>query len=112
MAQASMTNTTKTTNGELSVGRIRLVTVIGLILAWEVFAGVGSIGILYGDVIPHIWVILAAVFEEIISAGFYRDLGITFAEHIVGFIVGSAVAVLLGIWMGTNEVFAGRLNPT
>jgi len=111
MAQASMTNITKTKNGDLSVGRIRLITVIGLILAWEVFAGVGSIGILYGDVIPHIWVILAAVFEEIISAGFYRDLGITFAEHIVGFIVGSAVAVLLGIWMGTNEVFRRALEP-
>ena len=97
--------------GEASVERIRVVTVIGLFAAWEIFATLGTVGIFYEDVIPHIWTILIAVGGEIISAGFYRDLGITFAEHIVGFIVGSIVALFLGIWMGSSSLLRGALEP-
>ena len=97
--------------GEASVERIRVVTVIGLFAAWEVFATLGTAGIFYEDVIPHIWTILIAVGGEIISAGFYRDLGITFAEHIVGFVVGSVIALFLGIWMGSSTLLRGALEP-
>ena len=78
---------------EASVSRIRLITLIGLIAAWECIALLGSIGILYNDVVPSAWKIAVAIYGELVSAAFYRDLGITFAEHIVGFIVGSAIAV-------------------
>lgn len=97
--------------GEASVERIRVVTVIGLFAAWEIFATLGTVGIFYEDVIPHIWTILIAVGGEIISASFYRDLGITFAEHIVGFIVGSIIALFLGIWMGSSTLLRGALEP-
>lgn len=96
---------------EASVSQIRLFTVIGVVLAWEVLATAASLGYLYEDVIPHIWTIAIAVYEEFISASFYRDLGITFAEHIVGFIVGSLIAIALGIWMGTSPLFRGALEP-
>ena len=96
---------------DLSVSRIRVITVFFVILAWEAFAVLGSLEVLYGDVIPHAWVIVIAVYDEVFSAAFYRDLGITFAEHIVGFVVGSAFAIFLGIWMGTNELFRKSLEP-
>ncbi len=98
-------------DGGASVERIRLVTVIGLVAAWEVLAALGTAGILYGDVIPHVWTIAAAVAGELVSAGFYRDLGITFAEHAVGFAAGSAVGLLLGIWMGSTPLLRGALEP-
>lgn len=94
-----------------SVGRIRLVTVAGLVAAWEALATLGAAGVLYGDVIPHIWTIAAAVGAELASAGFWRDLGVTFAEHAVGFAAGSAAGLLLGIWMGTNPLLRGALEP-
>tara|TARA_R110000868_G_scaffold10313_19_gene50745 strand:- start:23344 stop:24213 length:870 start_codon:yes stop_codon:yes gene_type:complete len=96
---------------ESSISRIRIVTVIAAVALWEVIATLGSVGILYNDVVPHIWNIVIAIAEELISAGFYQDLGITFAEHIVGFIVGSFLAILVGIWMGTSPLVRGALEP-
>jgi len=94
-----------------SVLRIRIVTVIGLIAAWEAFATLGRLEILYGDVIPSSWMIAVAIFQELTSAEFYHHLGITFAEHIVGFIVGSIVAIFLGISMGVNPLLRKALEP-
>jgi len=94
-----------------AVARIRLTTVIGIVAVWEVIATLGSVGVLYNDVVPHTWVIVEAVYQEFVSASFYRDLGITFAEHIVGFVVGSIVAIFVGIWMGTSSLARGALEP-
>ena len=94
-----------------SIRRIRLATAFGLVFAWEIIATLGTFGILYNDVVPHIWKIAYAIYEELITAGFYRDLGITFAEHIVGFIVGSVIAIFVGIWMGTSPLVRGALEP-
>lgn len=94
-----------------SVGRIRLLTVAGVLAAWEALALVGALGILYGDVIPSAWKIGLAVWNEVAAADFYRDLGITFAEHIVGFVTGSAIALALGISMGANPFFRRALEP-
>lgn len=110
MAQTGLATLAASAN-EASVGRIRLLTLFGLVAAWEVFATLGTVGVFYEDVIPHIWTIVVAVVEELVSASFYRDLGITFAEHIVGFIVGSLIAISLGIWMGSSKMLRGALEP-
>ena len=94
-----------------SILRIRLVTLIGLIAAWEAFATLGRLEILYGDVIPSSWMIALAVFNELTSAEFYHHLGITFAEHIVGFVTGSLIAIALGISMGVNPLLRKAIEP-
>ena len=94
-----------------SVTRIRVLTMIGLILAWEMLALAGRMGFFYTDVIPSTVTIAGAVGAELISAGFYRDFGITFAEHIVGFVVGSTIALFLGIAMGTMPLLRKTLEP-
>ena len=94
-----------------SVTIIRVVTVIAILAAWEGLALLGHLEILYGDVIPSSWKIVVAIWEEIFSASFYHDLGITFAEHIVGFIVGSIIALGVGIAMGVNPLLRGALEP-
>lgn len=114
MAQAGITDSMPVAVGstfESSIVRIKVMTVIGLILAWEVLATLGRFEILYKDVIPASWLILAAVWNELISADFYRDLGITVAEHAVGFIVGSLLAITLGILMGTRPMLRKALEP-
>ena len=107
MAQTSLT----AAPADASVGRIRLLTLVGLVAAWEAFATLGSVGVFYEDVIPHIWTIAVAIVEELVSASFYRDLGITFAEHIVGFVAGSLIAIAIGIWMGSSKMLRGALEP-
>lgn len=94
-----------------SITRIRIVTIIAIIAAWEALALYASLGYLYEDVIPSSWRIAVAVFEELISSGFYYDLSITFAEHIVGFITGSLMAIALAITMGTNPLLRKALEP-
>ncbi len=113
MAQAGVIRGTAAAGAdrELSVGRIRLVTVVGLLVAWEGLALLGNLEVLYGDVIPSSWEIGLAVWNEVTAADFYRDLGITFAEHIVGFIVGSSIAIALGISMGVNPLLRKALEP-
>lgn len=98
-------------NRDASVTQIRIYTIVGLLLIWEMLALLGRFEILYGDVIPSSWIIIYAVWTEIISAGFYRDLGITFAEHAVGFVGGSIAAIFVGIGMGTNPFFRKALEP-
>ena len=94
-----------------SILRIRLITIIGLIAAWEAFATLGRLEILYGDVIPSSWMIAVAVFQELTSSEFYHHLGVTFAEHIVGFVTGSLIAIALGISMGVNPLLRKSLEP-
>ena len=53
---------------EATVFRIRLVTVICLLVAWEGLAALGSLEILYGDVIPSSWKIVFAIWNEITAA--------------------------------------------
>ena len=114
MAQAGVVQSAApavATDREATVFRIRLLTVICLLVAWEGLAALGSLEILYGDVIPSSWKIAVAVWGEVTAADFYRDLGITFAEHIVGFIVGSAIALALGIAMGVNPLLRKAIEP-
>ena len=96
---------------DTSVARIRILTIVAILAAWEVLALLGRLEILYGDVIPSSWMIAVAIWQEIVSAGFYRDLSITFAEHIVGFIVGSIIALTVGIAMGINPTLRGAIEP-
>lgn len=96
---------------ETRISRIRLWTCLGIVVLWEVIATLGSVGVLYNDVVPHIWHIVAAVGYELISASFYRDLGMTFAAHSVGFICGATIAILIGIWLGTTKLIREAMLP-
>ena len=96
---------------ETSVARIRIVTVIAILAAWEVLALAGRLEFFYGDVIPSSWMIAVAIWDEIVSASFYRDLFITFAAHIVGFTVGSIIALSVGIAIGINPLLRGAIEP-
>ena len=114
MAQAGVVETASPVfagDREATVLRIRVLTVVCLLVAWEGLAALGAMEILYGDVIPSSWKIVVAVWNEVVAADFYRDLFITFAEHIVGFVVGSAIALALGIAMGLNPLLRKAIEP-
>lgn len=113
MAQAGVINAAIAAETPMTsrVSRIRLLTVVGFIVLWELIATLGTVGVLYNDVVPHIWYIVVATFNELISASFYRDLGMTFAAHIVGFVSGSIIAIFVGIWLGTNLLARESMLP-
>jgi ABC-type nitrate/sulfonate/bicarbonate transport system permease component len=113
MAATNLTTTRTPTDGvsNRSVFRIRLTTIVLILLAWEAIALLGKADFLYADVVPSTWKIVAAIANEFTLAAFYHDLWITFAEHIVGFISGSLIAIALGIAMGTNPFLRQAIEP-
>jgi ABC-type nitrate/sulfonate/bicarbonate transport system permease component len=92
----------------LSVGAIRAITIVVALAIWETLA---HSGLFYKDVIPSSWKIVYALFEELISAGFYHDLGITLSEHVVGFVSGSALAIAAGIALGSSPYIRRACEP-
>jgi ABC-type nitrate/sulfonate/bicarbonate transport system permease component len=87
---------------------VRLVTVIAVLIAWEALA---RSGLFYRDVIPSILAVVDALVRELLDPGFYRDLGFTFAEVAVGFVVGSAIGVAAGIALGTRPFLRRACEP-
>lgn len=92
----------------MGVAMIRAITIVVAIVIWEALA---HSGLFYQDVIPSSWKIAYALYQELISAGFYHDLGITLSEHIVGFVVGSSLAIAAGIALGSNPFLRKACEP-
>ena len=92
----------------LTVGRVRVATVLFCLAAWEVMARSGWF---YRDVVPSIGRVAGAVVGEVAQAEFYRHLGITFAEVGVGFVAGSLVGIGAGILFGARRFLGRAVEP-
>lgn len=93
---------------ELTVTRLRIYTVLGAFALWEALS---SAGLFYKDVLPSSVKIVAAIFYEIVDPEFYHHLGITLAEHVVGFVGGSIIAIAVGIALGANPFLRKAVEP-
>jgi len=93
---------------ELTVTRIRIYTVVAAIVIWEALA---NAGLFYKDVLPSSVKIIAAIYYELIDPLFYHHLGITLAEHVVGFTAGSLIAIAVGIMLGANPFLRKAVEP-
>ena len=88
--------------------QVRLLTIVAMLVAWEALA---RSGLFYRDVIPSIVAVADALVGELIDPKFYRDLGFTFAEVAVGFIVGALIGVACGIALGTRPFLRRACEP-
>lgn len=111
MAQTGVIGTVSGVRPRVTVNTIRITTVVVLLVLWEVLAAVGRSGLLYKDVVPSSIQIGLAIIHEIFDPAFYHHLGITLAEHVVGFTIGSTIAVAVGIAMGANPFFRKMIEP-
>jgi ABC-type nitrate/sulfonate/bicarbonate transport system permease component len=87
---------------------IKVLTIMALILLWE---GLARSGLFYSGVLPPIWVVMKALVEELCDKGFYYDLGVTVLETGVGFVVGSIIALLFAVVLGTNSYIRRMIEP-
>jgi ABC-type nitrate/sulfonate/bicarbonate transport system permease component len=87
---------------------IKVLTVAAWILIWESFA---RSGLFYEGVVPPVVTVLRALVQELLEPGFYHDLAVTLLESIVGFIVGSVVAVAFGIGLGLRPFVRRMIEP-
>jgi ABC-type nitrate/sulfonate/bicarbonate transport system permease component len=87
---------------------IRIATLVLFVIAWQATA---MAGFFYEGVFPTIDVIVKGVVSEVGLADFYRDLGVTLLEAVLGFIVGSLIAIVLSIWLGLKPFARQAVEP-
>jgi len=90
------------------VFRIRLAAIVAGLATWEAMA---RSGLFYEGIMPPLAEVAAATVAEAISAGFYRDLGITLIEAGFGFVAGSVIAVAVGIQLGLDPYLRRAIEP-
>ena len=91
-----------------TVSRIRILTVL---VCWAVWEGLANSGLFYRDVVPSSISVMIATWNELLDPVFYKHLGITFAETVVGFVWGSAVGIGMGIVLGANPYLRRAMEP-
>lgn len=90
---------------QIQVLWIRVLTILGLVAAWEFAA---RSGLFYEGVIPPTWAVVMALAQELVTPDFYVDLGLTVFSATAGFAAGSLIALVLGILLGLGP-FARRV---
>ncbi|MBM3485042.1 MAG: ABC transporter permease [Alphaproteobacteria bacterium] len=110
MAQTGVIQSTRSSwlSRGWTVTRVRVVTVVVLFLIWEAMA---NSGLFYRDVIPSTYKIVIAIARELTDGKFYFHLGYTFLEYVVGFLVGSGIAIATGIVLGATPYLRRVLEP-
>lgn len=87
---------------------IKVLTIVGVIACWEIVA---RSGLFFEGVIPPTHAVLLAIGQELMDGGFYRDLGVTLLEAVVGFACGSLIAITLGIFLGLKPFARKMIEP-
>jgi ABC-type nitrate/sulfonate/bicarbonate transport system permease component len=93
---------------ELTVNQVRVITVL---VVWAMWESLAASGLFYRDVIPSSFKVIPAIWAELTDGVFYGHLGITFAEVVVGFIVGAAAGIFGGILLGANPFLRRAVEP-
>lgn len=104
-----MIGKTHTTHWRLSqVSLIRLVTIAILLGTWQAIA---VSGLLYEGIVPQPYLVAKALVFELIDPSLYVDLGYTMFESLMGFLIGSTIAIVTGIWLGGSSFSRRAFEP-
>lgn len=90
------------------VTRIRIATVIFVVVAYELLA---RSGLFFEGVVPSLLLVGEALFATLSDPAFYPHLWRTATEVIVGFLLGTFLGATTGIVFGMSRFVAGMLNP-
>jgi len=93
---------------ESSTFRIRAVTLVAILAAWELLA---RSGLLYEDVVPPLEKVGVAFVHLLLGAETYRHLGVTAWEVLTGFAIGFAAGVAFGVLVGARRFFGDAAQP-
>ena len=110
MAETTLTPLSRgvAAGGGVSSLRIRAVTLVAILAAWELLA---RSGLLYEDVVPPLEKVAVAFAHLIVSAETYRHLGVTAWEVLTGFAIGFAAGVAFGVPVGARRFFGAAVQP-
>jgi len=87
---------------------IQILLLVVLFGGWQ--AGV-HFGVIDRFFFPAPLDILAQVWHWIVDPDFYRHVGITVTETVVGYLIGTATGIACGVWLGLSPRVARVLDP-
>lgn len=90
------------------VARIKMATFVAVLVLWQ---AVAASGLLYEGVVPPPLSVARALVQELLDPSLYHDLGITLLESFCGFIFGSLIAIVIGVWLGANSFMRRAFEP-
>ena len=90
------------------ITRIRLVTILLILAAYEVVA---RSGLFFEGVVPSLLAVFAALLRTLADPGFYPHLGRTALEVAIGFPLGVMLGLAAGILFGMSRGLAAVFNP-
>lgn len=80
--------------------KIKIATIVILLTGWQLLS---ISGLLFEGVLPPPLTVLGALVNELQQASLYVDLGVTLFESASGFIIGSLIAIIIGLWLGGSS---------
>jgi NitT/TauT family transport system permease protein len=87
---------------------LRVVLVLSLLVAWQLLA---ISGWLYGDVVPTLQIVGAALVKLLSSGDFYWNLWVTAEEVAGGLVIGGLAGLVVGLVLGANRFIARCFEP-
>ena len=87
---------------------ISLLILISGLAIWELLS---RIGVFHELILPAPSLVAVATWELLTSSFFYLHFGVTMYETIAGFLIGSFLAIVLGIIVSSNVTLYKVLNP-
>ena len=90
------------------VVRIKIITSVAALGLWQ---AVSVSGLLYEGVVPPPLSVVWSLARQLLDPSLYHDLGITLLESFSGFLIGSFIAIAIGVWLGANSFMRRAYEP-
>jgi len=87
---------------------LRVVFVLAVLVIWQLLA---LSGWLYGDVVPRLQIVGAALVKLLSTGDFYWNLWVTVDEVAVGLVIGGFAGLVVGLLLGANRYAAKCFEP-
>ncbi|WP_136685784.1 ABC transporter permease [Falsirhodobacter xinxiangensis] len=91
-----------------SVRLIQLVILVVVVGGWQMGVSAGVIDRFF---FPPPFEIGAQIIRWITDTSFYKHVGITLTETVLGYVIGTALGVTAGVWLGLSRTSARILDP-
>lgn len=96
-------------SGSPSLWRVRVLTVVGILVLWEVVATLFEV-LVTDDFFPHLWT-LAAAYGDVFSARFAQDVAVTGYQLFWGLLIGISAGLFIGLLLGLNALAREIVEP-